>query len=138
GYKGNDHPSHVRTRAGGTQTRSDPQLWPRLAPAAFAGFHGGGSRAGSGVIRGSLKMTYENWPILICHFQTCVPELVLLARRARTQFTKVFEAVDTRAMAVAPFELERVLANQLDFSKFQSVGNVDRQNYSNSSHLVLA
>jgi len=33
------------------------------------------------------------------------------AFRAGAQFTKVFEAVDTRAMAVAPFELERVLAD---------------------------
>ena len=41
-------------------------------------------------------------------------------------------------MAVAPFELERVLADELDLSKLQIVGNVDRQDNANPRHLVLA
>ena len=41
-------------------------------------------------------------------------------------------------MAVAPFELKSVLADEFDFAKFQIVGNVDRQDDPDARHFILA
>jgi hypothetical protein len=40
-------------------------------------------------------------------------------------------------MAVAPFELKRILADEFDLPKFQRVGNMYRQDNADSRHFVF-
>src|SRR5437016_6506685 len=51
---------------------------------------------------------------------------------------QIVEAVDAGVMPVAPFELKRVLPDELDLSEFQIVRNVDRKDDSHAGHLIFA
>ena len=54
------------------------------------------------------------------------------------QFAEIVEAVDAGPVPVAPFELKSVLADEFDFSEFQIVRNVNRQDDADAGHLILA
>ena len=63
-----------------------------------------------------------------------VPEL----SRLLTQLPEIFKSIDAGVMAVAPFELKSVLADEFDLAKFQIVGNVDRQHDADARQFILA
>ena len=47
--------------------------------------------------------------------------LISFAGRARTQLAQILEAVNACAVAVAPFKLQSVLADELDFAELEIV-----------------
>lgn len=54
------------------------------------------------------------------------------------QFPEVIERVDSGVVSVAPLELQRILADDLNLLNFQIVRDMDRKNDADAGHLILA
>ena len=53
------------------------------------------------------------------------------------QFTQVIERVDSCVVSVAPLELQRVLADDLNLLNFQIVRDMNRKHDADAGHLIL-
>ena len=54
------------------------------------------------------------------------------------QFPEVIERVDSGVVSVAPLELQRILADDLNLLNLQIVRDMDRKNDADAGHLILA
>ena len=61
-----------------------------------------------------------------------------ILRTRLVEFAKVIERVDSGVVSVAPLELQRILADDLNLLNFQIVRDMDRKNDADAGHLILA